>query len=124
VDRADAEFTLIQPAGSPSCTVKARGEIDIYTGQQLRDALREALAARPAQIVIDMAAVTFIDSSGLGVLIAAFKRAQDSGIQLALQAPTGRVLRVLELTGLHRALPILPGPGHTADGATAKQPGD
>jgi anti-sigma B factor antagonist len=99
---------MIRPAGSASCTIEARGEIDIYTGERLRDVLRDALATRPDQIVIDMAGVTFIDSSGLGVVIGAFKRAQDGGIGLALRAPTGRVLRVLELSGLHHALKILP----------------
>jgi anti-sigma B factor antagonist len=111
-----ADFTLVSPAGSCVSVVVARGEIDIYTGPALRDVLRDALAAGPGQVVIDMAHVSFIDSSGLSVIIGAHKRAEDSAIDLVLRNPTARVVRLLELTGLNRVLNVVSEP-FSDDGA-------
>jgi anti-sigma B factor antagonist len=105
-----ADFIVVSPAGSCDCVVRARGEIDIYTGPALRDVLRDVVAAGPSQVVIDMAEVSFIDSSGLSVIIGAYKRAQDSGIDLVLRSPTARVVRLLEMTGLNRALTVVSAP--------------
>jgi anti-anti-sigma factor len=102
----DAHFSVVSPPGCPDCVVKASGEIDIYTAPALRDVLQEALAAAPRKLVIELAEVTFLDSTGLSVIIHAFRRAQDFGCQFGLQSPTPRVVRLLELTGLHRVLPI------------------
>jgi anti-sigma B factor antagonist len=105
-----ADFNVVSPVGSGECVVRARGEIDIYTGPALRDVLRDAAAAGPSQVVIDMAEVTFIDSSGLSVIIGAYKRAQDSGIDLVLRGATARVVRLLEMTGLNRVLTVVSTP--------------
>jgi anti-sigma B factor antagonist len=107
----DADFTVVSPAGSCECVVRARGEVDIYTGPSLRDVLRDAMATGPTKMVIDMTDVSFIDSSGLSVIIGAHKRAEDTGIELVLQGPTARVLRLLELTGLNRVLNVVTAPG-------------
>jgi anti-sigma B factor antagonist len=116
----DADFTVVSPAGSCDCVVKARGEVDIYTGPTLRDVLRDALATGATRVIIDMADVSFIDSSGLSVICGAHKRAEDSGIELVLQGPIARVVRLLELTGLNRVLSVQPAP---MPGDGALQPG-
>lgn len=118
VDAAD--FIVVSAPGSCPCIVRASGEIDIYSGPALRDVLRDALAAGPSQLVIDMAEVSFIDSSGLSVIIAAYKRAQDSGIDLVLRGPTPRVVRLLEMTGLNRALTVVSAP--ESDDVTGETP--
>jgi anti-sigma B factor antagonist len=105
-----ADFIVVSPAGSWVCVVAARGEIDIYTGPALRDVLKDALASGSGEVVIDMADVSFIDSSGLSVIIGAHKRAEDSGIDLVLRNPTARVVRLLELTGLNRVLTVVSAP--------------
>jgi anti-sigma B factor antagonist len=116
----DADFTVVSPAGSCECVVRARGEVDIYTGPSLRDVLRDALATGASKVIIDMTDVSFIDSSGLSVIIGAHKKAEDGGIELVLQGPTARVVRLLELTGLNRVLNVVAAP---LPGDGALQPG-
>jgi anti-sigma B factor antagonist len=117
VSVTDADFAVVSVPGAPDCVVRAEGEIDLHTAPRLRDVLRAALAGRPTRLIVDMAEVNYIDSTGLGVLIGAFKRSGDAGSELVLQGPVPRVLRVLELTGLHKVLAVvaaqcsLPSPG-------------
>ncbi|MCZ0210712.1 STAS domain-containing protein [Streptomyces sp. UMAF16] len=75
------------------------GEIDHHTGDQLRRALDVTGAARP-RIVIDMCQVTFMDSTGINILIAAYQAVSGAGGWLRLAAPTDSVLRVLQLVGI------------------------
>jgi len=104
------DFRVVSAGGAQVLVVKARGELDIYSGPTLRGLLTDAIAACPRQVVVDMAEVSFIDSSGLSVIIDAYKRADDNDIDLVLQGPTARAQRLLELTGLNRVLTIVSAP--------------
>jgi anti-sigma B factor antagonist len=72
------------------------GEIDSYTAPDLA----ERLAAEPPVEVIDVAGVTFIDSSGLRVLVEVHQSRAASGSRLVLRAPSAPVQRLLEISGL------------------------
>jgi anti-anti-sigma factor len=84
---------------------RLRGELDTSTTGQLRAYLAERVA-EDRDVVVDLAGVTFVDSSGLGVLVGALKRFQAEGHELSLRSPTPTLLRVLEMTGLARAFPL------------------
>ena len=86
----------------PVVSVSICGEIDIATSR----AMGEALAAdpRPAHLEVDMSAVTFMDASGIGVLLAARQRAVDGGGSLTLRAPSWAVRRVTGILGLDQLL--------------------
>lgn len=86
----------------PVVTVTITGEIDIATSQAMRDAL--ASDSGPAHLEVDMSAVTFIDASGIGVLLAARQRAVDGGGSLTVRAPSWAVLRVSRVLGLDELL--------------------
>ncbi len=76
------------------------GEIDVLTGPQLRTALT-ALAETPqTHVVVDMSRVTFLDSSGLGVLVGGLKRLRTSGGSLRLAGCQSAVAELLRITGL------------------------
>jgi anti-anti-sigma factor len=84
--------------------VRVRGEVDLATAPQLRGMLLEVLAARPAtHLVIDLSAVTFLDSTGIGVLVGAHQRVTASGGWFSAVVSTPMVRRVLQVTGLLRA---------------------
>jgi len=83
--------------------LRISGEIDISTAPQLRERLQE-LDSR--SVVVDLSAMTFIDSTGLGVLVGAFKRLREGGGDLVLRAPTRSTRKVLELTGLSQVVTI------------------
>jgi anti-sigma B factor antagonist len=73
------------------------GELDVYTCQ----GLAERMSGIPGSlIVVDLAQLTFIDSSGLGLIHQARRKAIEDGGNLVVCNPCPRVLRVLEITGL------------------------
>jgi anti-anti-sigma factor len=77
--------------------VFVRGEIDMATSPQVDDAV--ATLSTPA-IVLDLAGVTFMGSSGLASLLRAQRRATDLGGSLVLRSPSRQVRDVLEMTRL------------------------
>jgi anti-sigma B factor antagonist len=79
--------------------VRLAGELDLYNAEEVRRGLREATAGSPRRLVVDLAAVTFIDSTSLGVLIEARTRLPDRrGFLLA--APGVETRRALAVAGL------------------------
>jgi anti-sigma B factor antagonist len=83
--------------------VAVRGEIDVATSPALRDQLYEIIDGGARELVVDLAELGFIDSSGLGVLVAALKhmKEQDGELVLAgLQQPALRVFEITDLTAL------------------------
>ncbi|GGQ64467.1 STAS domain-containing protein [Couchioplanes azureus] len=81
-------------------TVALRGEVDVLNVDQVRVALVEALEARPRALVVDLAELSFIDSTGLGAIIFGFQRARDEGVDFLLARPTRGVHQILVLSGL------------------------
>src|SRR6202011_833096 len=80
--------------------IDLRGEVDVYSAARLRDELNRLFQAGRNDIVLDVQGLDFVDSTGLGVIIAAAKRAGDAGGHVTLRAPTRAVQRVLDLTQL------------------------
>jgi anti-sigma B factor antagonist len=76
------------------------GELDLYSAPALREALRRAVERSPKRLVVDLAEVTFVDSTVLGVLVEA--RSRVGGEAFALAAPGLAVHRALEVSGLDR----------------------
>jgi anti-sigma B factor antagonist len=84
-----------------SIIVSLAGELDLYNAHEVREALLECCAEAPQRLVVDLSAVTFIDSTALGVLIEArTKLANRRGFLLA--APGLETRRALEVSGLDR----------------------
>jgi anti-sigma B factor antagonist len=88
----------------PIISVTISGEIDIATSPAMGDAL--AAGRGPAHMEVDMSAVTFMDASGIGVLLAARQRAVDGGGSLTVRAPSWAVRRVTGILGLDELLVI------------------
>lgn len=89
-------------------TLELTGDIDISTVESVRVTLLGAVAARPHRIVVNMAGVSFIDSTGLGALIAGFQRARDNRIGFLLSDPSPQVRQILVLSGLLEVVPVTP----------------
>ena len=78
------------------------GEVDIFTAPQLKERLVEQFDAGVTRLVVDLTAVTFIDSTALGVLIGGVRRVNGAGGVMALVVDSRPVERVLGITGLDR----------------------
>ena len=100
-----AELDLDPSVVGASARVVVRGEIDVATAPQLRDTLQSLIQDGVVEIVLDCRALGFLDSSGIGLLVATKKRLGDDGV-LALEAPPSHVRKVLELTGVASELEI------------------
>jgi anti-sigma B factor antagonist len=84
------------------------GELDLYTAPNFRESVLEAAGdADPPKVIVDFRGLGFIDSSGLGAIVACLKHLRERGGDLALAAPEGSGLRrLLDLTGLDRVLTL------------------
>jgi anti-sigma B factor antagonist len=87
-----------------SVIVRLAGELDLYNADDIRRALAQAIDSAPEKIVVDMAAVDFVDSTALGVLIEARAKLGRAGVLLA--APQLETRRTLQVSGLDRHLPV------------------
>jgi anti-sigma B factor antagonist len=86
---------------------KATGEVDIATSGLLRDGLLRVLTDEERRrLVVNLASVTFMDSTGIGVLVGIWRRVQDGRGALALAAPSPQVQRTLNTAGLAKVLPV------------------
>jgi anti-sigma B factor antagonist len=94
--------------GETATLVVLRGDLDLVTAPELRECLVEVIGDG-ARIVIDLEAVGFLDSAGLGILVGGLKRARTHGGELELVCTGRDVLKPLEITGLDRVFTIHPG---------------
>jgi anti-sigma B factor antagonist len=83
-----------------SVTVTVAGEIDLSTADQLDAAIREAEEAEIKRIVVDLSALSFVDSTGLSVFLQAIKRSRNDGNRLSfVPSKHDEVVRLFALTG-------------------------
>ena len=83
-----------------SAVVAVAGEVDLEGGDAVEDAVATLVADGVTDISVDMRGVTFLDSSGLGGLLAAKVRVEGAGGQLRLDAAPTNVARVISLAGV------------------------
>lgn len=84
--------------------VRATGELDAYAAPELAATLAE-LSGEPL-ILADLGAVSFLDSTALGVLVRAVRRFDANGSRVQVVLPTGSARRIFEITTLDRVLPV------------------
>lgn len=79
------------------------GDIDHHTAKDMRREIDEALErANPALLVLDFRDVSFMDSSGIGLVMGRYKAVQALGGELRVANPAGHIRRVMRLAGLDR----------------------
>ncbi|HZV76505.1 MAG TPA: STAS domain-containing protein [Candidatus Babeliales bacterium] len=79
---------------------KLRGSLDLATAPTVRAALNEASEKGSHDLIVDLKQLDFLDSTGLGVLIGAYRRAVERGGKLRLVISDGPIARLLNVTGL------------------------
>lgn len=84
--------------------LRAEGRLDLVSAAELRGAVAATVEGGRSRVVVDLAGVPFVDSSGLGALIAALKLARKAGGELRIAGPDAAVLEVLALMRLDRVL--------------------
>ena len=84
------------------------GSLDIASSPTLRAALMESADRDKHEIIVDLTQLEFLDSTGLGALIGAHKRAAEHGGSVRLVAQEGQILRLLRITGLLDVFAVYP----------------
>lgn len=86
--------------------VAVHGELDFAHCVKLAPELNAVLRSEVRAVVIDLEAVSLVDSSGIALLLNAFRRLDHAGRQLAIACPLGSPRRAFEMTALDRHLPM------------------
>jgi anti-sigma B factor antagonist len=94
------ELTLDSGAEGAAAIVTVVGEVDVYSAPALGDRIDALLADGRRWVVIDLDRVDFIDSTGIGVLVAGLNRLRSVGGRLDLAGPSNRVVKLLRITNL------------------------
>jgi len=89
-----------------TAVVSVRGQVDVYTADRLWETVDEALAGAPSELIVDLSRVTFIDSTGLSVLVRAHKRLKSMRASVVVRGASNQVVKVLEITKLNKVLSL------------------
>ena len=97
----DSEFT------GHSLKIKLRGEIDHHSAVAIRTSIDDMIKRRlPNQLVVDMSAVDFMDSSGLGLIMGRYALMKELGGNSIVLDPSPRIQKIMSLAGMERILTI------------------
>lgn len=92
--------------GPAACVVRIAGELDASDAPRVRALLAEQVLSGTGSLVLDLSALSFIDSAGLAAIIAAHKGTRSAGTRLVLAGPSEAVRKVLAVTGLASVLTV------------------
>jgi anti-anti-sigma factor len=97
----------IEAASQPDAhVIRVGGELDLEGCPDLESALQEAERTKAHRIIVDLEALTFIDSVGLGTIMRASRRSASNGNRLELTPGRGQPAEIFRLTGLEKVLPL------------------
>lgn len=89
-------------------TVSLNGEIDHHSVREIRVEIdRQICYRRAREVVLDLANVSFMDSSGLGLILGRYTRAKENGGTLKVLDPCKSAQRMLRLAGTDKIIPII-----------------
>ena len=99
-------FSITDQAIGEAHLVGLDGELDLYVAPDVTRHLNKLMRAGKRRLIVDLCATTFIDSTAIGVLVAAGNRLRDSDGSLILVCDEPNVLRVFEMIGMDQFLPV------------------
>ena len=89
-----------------AAVLEVQGEVELHNAPKLRAQLHRLCGSPNPHVIVDLSLVSFIDSTGIGVLVGALKRAREASGDLIIVGAKDRVHRIFEITGLLGALPL------------------
>ena len=104
LERLRQEDSSLQGEREDIVEVAPKGDLDMASVSQMK--LQEYLNAGRVKLVLDLESIEYIDSAGLGEIVRAMKRAREAGGDLRLCGVHGQVGKIIEITGLHKAIAV------------------
>jgi len=87
--------------------VKLSGDIDHHSAKNVRDSVDNLIRKNnPVELELDLSAVEFMDSSGLGLVLGRYKKLTDIGGKMKIINPARRVMQILQLAGVEKIIKI------------------
>lgn len=100
------ELDIQKTSTGELCELVLTGEIDVYTAPTLKQELVALIENGCVDVIVDLGGVAFIDSSGLGVLVSALRRARERDGSVRIVCSRDSVLKIFRITGLDKVFPI------------------
>jgi anti-sigma B factor antagonist len=100
------ELQIAEQKDGALCVLTLVGEVDVYTAPSLKEKLVDNIESGCSNVLVDMEKVTFIDSSGLGVLVSGLRRARERGGSVRILCTRENILKIFRITGLDKVFPI------------------
>ncbi|MDT4934180.1 MAG: anti-sigma factor antagonist [Pseudonocardiales bacterium] len=116
------ELSVSQQSVGAYPVLAVRGEVDVYSAPALKNGLTELLGANGASVIVDLTDVGFLDSTGLGVLVAARTAAAEAGGRLPIVCDRERILKLFRITGLDGVFEIYPSRDDAVSGLADEAP--
>jgi anti-anti-sigma factor len=98
----DVSVTVEKAGDGGGVVIRLAGELDLATSATVAQAVETVLATGPARAVFDLSALTFMDSSGIALLLSVAQR-----VPVVVRSPSPIVRQVITMTGLAQALPMV-----------------
>jgi anti-sigma B factor antagonist len=112
------ELNVERHPGTDIPVVRVSGDVDVHSAPQLRDGLSAELGSGAPAVVVDLSRVDFLDSTGLGALVAARTAAGERGLALPVVCTSERIMKLFSITGLDGVFDIAPSVAAAVAGAT------
>lgn len=101
------KHTLIYDEAQKALTIYLDGELDHHSARTLREELDREIEARDLKnCIIDMKKVSFMDSSGLGVILGRYRLITEKGAKLSIRYPNRTIDRILKLSGIYSIVDV------------------
>jgi anti-sigma B factor antagonist len=105
-EEAGVDVSVTSRVSGDQTVVDVTGEIDVYTAPVLREELASLIDNERTDLIVDLSAVGFMDSTGLGVLVGALKKVRTLGGDLRLVINQEKILKVFRITALTQVFTI------------------
>ncbi len=100
------ELEISSDAQGDVCNIILKGELDVYSAPRLKQDLSARIDGGCTQLILNMEDVGFVDSSGLGVLVSALRRARERDGGVRIVCTKENILKIFRITGLDKVFPI------------------
>lgn len=90
--------------------VSIKGEIDIYSIEKFREIIEEKIRTQAPEIILDCSELSYMDSTGMGVLIELRNKTKEMGQKIIMINPRPNIKKLLSLTGVDKIIEIVDNP--------------
>ena len=90
--------------------ISLKGEVDIYSIGKFRESIEERIKTQASEIILDCTELSYMDSTGMGVLIELRNKAKDMGQKIIMMNPRPNIKKLLNITGVDKIIYIIENP--------------